>query len=45
MKRTLDYWSGLQTDDPIFEVVVQGQVYFPDWGTFPPLVANISSSP
>lgn len=29
------YWSGVATDDPIFEVVVQGIVIFPDWETFP----------
>jgi hypothetical protein len=31
------YWNGLQTDEPIFEVVVQGRVYFPDWESFPDL--------
>lgn len=29
------YWSGLTTPEPIFEVVVQGQIYFPDWQEFP----------
>lgn len=29
------YWRGLQTDDPIFEVIVQGVVCFPEWETFP----------
>jgi hypothetical protein len=28
------YWCGVQTDDPVFEVVVQGVVYFPEWETF-----------
>ena len=31
------YWSELQTEDPIFEIVVQGRLYFPDWETFPSL--------
>jgi hypothetical protein len=31
------YWSSLETDEPIFEIVVQGCVYFPDWKTFPTL--------
>lgn len=31
------YWRGLQTDAPIFEVIVQGVVYFPEWEMFPML--------
>lgn len=31
------YWSGGRTADPLFEVVVQGAIYFPEWETFPML--------
>jgi hypothetical protein len=31
------YWRGLQTDEPIFEIVVQGVVYLPGWESFPDL--------
>lgn len=34
------YWSGDTTDKPIFEIVVQGIVFFPDWESFPMLSAS-----
>lgn len=29
------YWRGETTQDPLFELVVQGAVFFPEWEKFP----------
>lgn len=34
------YWQSEATSDPIFETVVQGIVYFPEWNDFPLLGTN-----
>lgn len=28
------YWSGIETDAPLFEVIFQGVAFFPDWEDF-----------
>lgn len=33
----LQYWSGVRTVNPIIEVIISGEVFFPDWRDFPSL--------
>lgn len=40
------YWSGDQTENPLFEVIVQGAIYFPEWKSFPMLLTpDVSDAP
>ncbi|MBB2154791.1 hypothetical protein HLH33_00455 [Gluconacetobacter diazotrophicus] len=33
-----NYWAGMATEEPFFEVVVHGAVYFPEWQSFNPII-------